>query len=368
MSTIRVAHVLHAFGFGGLEKGIATLIRHGSADFEHLILCLAKTGESESLLPYGTQLLELHKKEGSSLRFFVDLSRKLRALKPDVVHTRNWGGIDGVIAANLAGMRRCVVQGEHGWGMEDAFGKSAKRVWIRRLLSLGVREFTCVSKQMESWLQGEVKVFAPVSQIYNGIDTSLFSPEGKKAALRHELGLKASTKLIGSIGRLDPIKDHVGLIQAFQEVHQSCPDCALIIVGNGPERERLEAMSTPGVYFLGARYEVAQILRDMDIFALASINEGISNTILEAMATGLPVVSTNVGGTPELITHEYNGLLAEPRDHGQLASYLLTYLQAPAMRAEHGQHNRRITQERFSIEAMVQGYELVWSRISGKKS
>ncbi len=366
MSTIRVLHVLHAFGFGGLEKGIATVIRHGSPSFEHVILCLANTGESQSLLPDGTRVIELHKKEGNSPRFFFSLARQLRALQPDVIHTRNWGGMDGIIAANLAGLRRKVVQGEHGWGMEDAYGHSPKRVWIRRLLSMGVKEFTCVSKQMESWLQDEIKVFAPVSQIYNGIDTAHFSPQGDTAELRQELGLNGSTKLIGCIGRLDPIKDHAGLIRAFEQARQSEPDCALVIVGDGPEREQLEAVSTPGVSFVGARYDVAQILRELDIFALASVNEGISNTILEAMATGLPVVSTNVGGTPELIAHGHNGLLAEPRNHLQLASHLLAYLQSDELRQEHGRRNRRITKDRFSIEAMVQGYEQVWHRVANR--
>ena len=366
MSTIRVVHVLHAFGFGGLEKGIATLIRQASPDFEHVILCLARTGESASLLPAGTQVLELHKQEGTSAGFFVQLARKLRALKPDVIHTRNWGGMDGIIAANLGGMRGRVVQGEHGWGMEDAYGQSAKRVWIRRVLSLGVKEYTCVSKQIEAWLQDQVRVLCPLTQIYNGIDTSIFSPEGKQADLRQELGLAHETTLIACVGRLDPIKNHAGLIQAFHQVRQTFPESALLIVGGGPEGERLEALQTPGVYFLGGRYDIPDVLRAVDVFALASFNEGISNTILEAMATGLPVVSTAAGGTPELISHEHNGLLAKPGAVEPLASHLLYYLQNPELRAEHGRRNRSIARERFSIEAMLEGYEQVWRRVAGR--
>jgi glycosyltransferase involved in cell wall biosynthesis len=220
---------------------------------------------------------------------------------------------------------------------------------------------------MDPWLREQVKVRRPVTQIYNGIDTERFAPHGPVASLRQELGLRSSTLVIAAVGRLDPIKDHAGLIQTFAQVRQAYPDCALVIVGDGPEHERLAAMQAPGVFLLGARYDIPEILRAVDVFALASINEGISNTILEAMATGLPVVSTNVGGTPELITHGDNGFLAKPGCIEELASHLLAYLQDPGLRKEHGLQNRKVTNERFSIQAMVQGYEQVWRRVAGKR-
>ncbi len=365
MKKTRVLHVLHSFGFGGLEKGIATLVRHGSRDFEHVVLCLASAGESESLLPEGTPLMRLDKGEGSSMRFVLNLALLIRRLKPDVIHTRNWGGMDGIIASNLAGLGRKVVQGEHGWGMEDAYGKSKRRLFVRRALSLGVRQFTCVSGQMQKWLREEVRVFRPVTRIYNGIDTTRFSPRGAKAALRQELGLKDSTVLVACVGRLDPIKNHAGLIEAFQLAHRSFPDSALAIVGDGPERERWAGTPPPGVFFAGARYDIPEILRAADVYSLASFNEGISNTILEAMATGLPVVSTSAGGTPELVFHGRNGLLSKAKDVRTLASHLLAYFRNPNMRAEHGRLNRIIAENRFGIGKMVDGYERIWRRVAG---
>ena len=364
MNRLRIIHVLHSFGYGGLEKGIATLIRHGSLEFEHMVLCLAESGASSSLLPLETEIFELHKQKGTSFLFLWRLSRTLRRLKPSIVHTRNWGGIDAIIAANLAGLRRCVVQGEHGWGMEDAHGQNKKRIWARRLLSLGIREFTCVSMQMKTWIEREVNVFCPVTQIYNGIDTSRFSPEGPSTSLREKLGLSPETRLIVTIGRLDPIKDHAGLIQAFGQVRQFFSNCALILVGDGPERSRLNEVAGPGVFLIGSRSDIPSLLREADIFALASINEGISNTILEAMASGLPIVATDAGGTPELISHGKNGFLATPRNYEMLASHLLSYLRDPNLCKEHGEGNRRIVEERFSISAMVQGYEDVWRRVA----
>jgi hypothetical protein len=108
MKKVRVVHILHSFGTGGLEKGVATIISHASNSFEHIILCLSTSGESNRLLPSDTKIYELHKPAGNAFFFLLKLARTLRKLKPDVVHTRNWGGVDGVIAARFAGVSSAV--------------------------------------------------------------------------------------------------------------------------------------------------------------------------------------------------------------------------------------------------------------------
>src|SRR5208337_2333122 len=138
MPRIRVVHVLHSFGTGGLEKGIATLARHASC-VEHVIVCLANSGTSHRLLPAHTPVIQMGKRLGNSMSFIWKLARTLKTLRPDVVHTRNWGGMDGILAARLAGVR-AIVHGEHGWGMEDPYGLKPKRVMVRRFISLWVRE------------------------------------------------------------------------------------------------------------------------------------------------------------------------------------------------------------------------------------
>ena len=123
---MKVVHVVHAFGTGGMEKGVGTIVRHASPDIAHAVLCLTVGGASERLLTAGTPVVELHKPPGNSIRFLGRIARALRELRPDVVHTRNWGGFDGVIAARFAGVRG-VVHGEHGWTMDDPHGTDRRR-------------------------------------------------------------------------------------------------------------------------------------------------------------------------------------------------------------------------------------------------
>ncbi len=202
-----------------------------------------------------------------------------------------------------------MIHGEHGWDLGDAHGQNIKRVFLRRMLSTWVKEYTCVSRDMEIWLKEKIKVKRPLTQIYNGIDTRAFAPDGSSTKNRSQFGLTGKDIVIGVVGRLDPIKNHALLFKVFEEINNENPDVKLLVVGDGPERKNLEHLAGNGVQFLGNRADVPDILRMMDIFTLPSINEGISNTILEAMATGLPVVATDVGGNPEIIDDGQTGQL-----------------------------------------------------------
>jgi sugar transferase (PEP-CTERM/EpsH1 system associated) len=361
MQKIKVLHILHSFGIGGMEKGIAMLINNASAEFEHMILCLTCTGDSRHLISADIPIYEMHKPAGNSLGFIVKLAKKIREIKPDVVHTRNWGGMDGIIAARLSGCK-VVVHGEHGWGMDDPQGSSLKRKFLRRWLSLWVTEFTAVSQQIKVWLEEDVRVFKPVAQIYNGVESS--GPQRGRSAreIRQELNIPEAAFLIGTVGRLDPIKDQAGLIEAFAKLKALRPDSYLLIVGDGPEREKLEQLKIDGIYLLGMRKDVADILAALNLFVLSSLNEGISNTILEAMAAGLPIVATAVGGTPELIVNDKNGLLVAPGDYGNLADAMSRYTEDPVLCDQHGCENQSIIDAKFSVLAMVKGYETVWRR------
>ena len=355
-------HVLYSFDVGGLEKGIATLINNASPEFEHMILCLSHSGESKQLISDDIPIFELHKPPGNSVSFCLKLAKSIYRIQPDIVHTRNWGGIDGAIAARLAGCS-CVVHGEHGWDIDDPHGSSLKKKLVRRYLSLGIKEFTVVSQQIENWLENDVRVFRPVNCIYNGVDILSDYCLVEKGSLRKELNLSDSATLVGTVGRLDPIKDQAGLISAFVTIKKKIPQCHLIVVGDGSEKENLENITTDGVHLLGMRSDVMDILSSLDLFVLPSLNEGISNTILEAMAAGLPVVATDVGGTPEMIQSGYNGFLVQPHDYPALIDAQLTYLLNPQLMREHGVINRSVVKEKFTIQKMVSEYESVWKRV-----
>jgi sugar transferase (PEP-CTERM/EpsH1 system associated) len=271
--------------------------------------------------------------------------------------------MDGIMAARMAGIR-AVVHGEHGFGMEDPQGLRPKRILIRRFLSRWVSEYTCVSKRIENWLRNNVRVRQPITQIYNGVDIEKYRPGNGRTQIRAELGFAADIPLIGVVGRLDPIKDHSTLLRAFEAVRTIRPEARLFVVGDGPERKRLEGQAGEGVIFLGNRSDASEILRALDMFVLPSLNEGISNTILEAMATGIPVVATRVGGNPELVEDGRTGTLVESGDFQSMASAFLRYFENPDLRARHGKAGRDRVIKEFGIQKMVRTYESVYRRVA----
>lgn len=358
---IKVAHIVYSFGIGGLEKGITTLINHGSDDIAHIIISLCGTKDSEKLLKKPAQIICLDKQGGNSPRFIWDLAKEILAVRPDVVHTRNWSGMDGILAARLAGVK-AVVHGEHGWDMLDPAGASKKRRLIRKLTSLMVNHYTCVSRQLAGWLQQDVGIRKPVTQIYNGVDTANFMPAGpgKKQAVRQEMDVLPEDFVVGIVARLDAIKNHGALIDAVNQMAQSRPDVKLVVVGDGPEAASLKTRAGDHVRFLGYRSDTARLMQGFDLFVLPSFNEGISNTILEAMATGLPVIASNVGGNPELVADGKTGFLVDPHKPGDMADKITAYMADPEMMNRHGEQGRHLAVQKFSIQAMVENYEAVY--------
>jgi sugar transferase (PEP-CTERM/EpsH1 system associated) len=361
LPSIRVAHVIYSFGIGGLEKGITTLINHGSSDIDHVIISLCGNRESEKFLKKNVEIYCLDKQQGNSIGFIWDLLRLIRKIRPDVVHTRNWSGMDGILAAKLAGVKT-IIHGEHGWDMFDPLGTNKKRRRVRKLTSLMVNGYTCVSKQLALWLQTEVGVKKPITQIYNGVDALKSRPSGRqeKNELKKQFGFLPEEFIVGIVARLDAIKNHSTLFQAFKIVAQNHPLAKFVVVGDGPEMELLKFEAFDKILFLGYRSDTALLMRCFDLFVLPSFNEGISNTILEAMATGLPVIVSNAGGNPELVEDEVNGFLVDPVDPIRMADRIMDYINDPDMMARHGAVGRKLAVENFSIESMVKKYETVY--------
>jgi len=362
---LRVVHVVHSLGLGGMEKGIAACAARTSDRIEHAVVCLTRSGRAAALFPPGTLVREIGKPPGHSPAAFGRLVAELRRLRPSVVHTRNWGGVDGIVAARLAGIRG-VVHGEHGWDVDDLHGSSRRRRVVRRELSRLVCEVTCVSRHIADWLVREVGVRCPVTQIYNGVDTDRFRPGPERDAVRRSWGLAPEALVVGHVGRLVAVKDHATLLRAFEEVRRRVPRAVLVCAGDGPLEPELRRRAGDGVRLLGHRDDVAEVLRGFDVFALPSLNEGISNTILEAMATGLPVVASRVGGNPELVDDGRTGALVPPGDAAALAAALGHYLAADDLRREHGRTALAAARERFGTDAMARGYERVWERAAAR--
>ena len=355
-----IVHAMHSLAVGGLENGVVNLVNATGSAFRHVIVCMTGEGPMRERLRPGVDVVAIGKRPGHDLPAFVRLVRTLRRIRPAVVHSRNWAAFDAIPAARLARVP-FVVHGEHGREVGDPHGRSRRRNRARRTLAPLVSRFVTVSDDLRGWLIEVVGIPAhKVMTIRNGVDLSRFGHLERYPA-RLRLGLPGDSVVIGTVGRLDPVKDQAALVRAFATVAASHPDALLVIAGDGPCRAALgrlveELGIAARVRLLGDRTDVPAVLAAMDVFVLPSIAEGISNTILEAMASGLPVVATRVGGSPELIEDGVSGTLVPAQDPAALASALGVYLDEPGMRAVHGKAARERAAARFGLDSMCGAY------------
>jgi sugar transferase (PEP-CTERM/EpsH1 system associated) len=372
-----IAHVVQHFGMGGLENGIVNLLNHMPADrYRHAIVCLdGYTDFRHRLQRDDVQFFALHKQPGKDLGLYGRLYRKLRELRPDMLHTRNLSALEGQFVAAAAGVR-ARVHGEHGRDVFDLYGKNRKYNLLRKLARPLVNRYIAVSKDLASWLEHTVGADPQrITQIYNGVDSMRFHPRGETRALIGPQGfMNGNELLIGSVGRMVQLKDFPTLVHAFLRILSDKPESRkrlrLVIVGEGNSRaECLDLLRTANAEHLawlpGERADVAEIMRALDIFVLPSLGEGISNTILEAMASGLPVVATHVGGNGELVDAGITGTLVPSADPEAMAQALLTYFHDIALVRNHGAAGRAKIEAQFSMEAMVRGYTGVYDAALG---
>ncbi|MBW2740833.1 MAG: glycosyltransferase [Deltaproteobacteria bacterium] len=368
-SPIDVLHIVYSLNTGGMENGIVNIINNSNIDdFDHKVCCINVSGAAAKRLKHNIKIFEFEKKDGHSWFFIFRLARFIKKEAPDIVHTRTWGAIDGIVAAKLAKVP-IIIHGEHGWVIDDPCGRNIKRLLIRKVLSFWVNHYVAVSKDIARWLVNLVGVKrSSITEIINGVDTDRFCSL-KKLYIRNTLGYGKDEIIIGTVGRLDPIKDQRLLLQAFSYLKHEKKNLCLVLVGDGPEKQNLESVRKrlpcgDRVVFLGERDDVDKILSAFDLFVLPSRNEGISNTILEAMATGLPVIATDVGGNPELVKHGHTGLLFPPGGCQALVDALNFYIeQNPHMIEIHGQNARDRAVREFSLKRMVKEYETLYKSL-----
>ncbi len=363
-----IAHLIYRLDYGGLENGLVNLINGMPRDrYRHAIVCLAGfSAFRDRIARDDVAVVSVDKRPGKDVAAYGRIWRQLRRLRPAIVHSRNLGTADLQWVALAAGVRHRV-HGEHGWDAADPRGESVRGLRIRRLCRPATECYVAVSKDIARWLEDRVDVPENrIHQIYNGVDAQRFNPAGD-LPLDWPWAREPSNRplVIGTVGRLDPIKNQAGLLAAFARLVQApgthTGRLRLALVGAGPEEVRLREAAqalgiAPLVWFAGARADAPALLRGFDIFALPSLNEGISNTILEAMASGRPVVAARVGGNGELIEDGVSGSLYDSQDAGALAGAIGRYLDDPDLRAAHGAAARERCLSHFAMEAMVRGY------------
>ncbi|HEY9530975.1 MAG TPA: TIGR03088 family PEP-CTERM/XrtA system glycosyltransferase [Burkholderiales bacterium] len=368
-----IVHVVYRFGVGGLENGIVNLVnRMPASRWRHAILALTEVvGEfADRIQRHDVRYVELDKRPGHLVRDYPRLYRMFRDLKPAVVHTRNLAALEAVVPARAAGVP-VRIHGEHGWDMNDPEGKRLRYRLVRRAYRPFVNHYVALSHHLNDYLERAVGVPRErISQTYNGVDTEHFRPADTRLPIPGCPFGAIDEWLIGWVGRMEGVKDPLNLARAFIRASERSDRLRLVLVGDGALRADLEnVFKTAGlldrVWFAGERKDVADIMRGLDCFALPSLAEGISNTILEAMASRLPVVATRVGGNPELIESGMTGVLVPRASSDALADALLHYFNHRATARRHAKAARQLVENRFSLSRMVHDYSSLYERTLG---
>ncbi len=366
-----IAHVLFRFDYGGLENGVVNLINGLPAEaFRHAVIALTEaTAFASRIARADVSVHALNKRAGNDPAMLLRLYRLLRTLRPAIVHTRNLPTIEGAFVARLAGVGRRI-HGEHGWDVYDPDGSSRKYRALRRLMNPAIHRFVALSSELEEWLVRTVGI-APgkVVRICNGVDTEHFAPApGARNASLHGGRFPSASVIVGSVTRFGAIKDPLNLVRAFVAARREPlgSPLRLVMLGDGvlkadAERMLADAGLTADAWLPGSRDDVAPMLREFDIFALGSAREGISNTVLEAMASGLPVIASATGGNLELIEDGVSGRLVPPRDAAALTRALLEYASNPNLRAAHGAAARARARGSYSLRQMLAAYQELYN-------
>jgi sugar transferase (PEP-CTERM/EpsH1 system associated) len=369
-----VVHVVYRFDTGGLENGVVNLINHmPHAAYRHMVVALTEVTDFRRRLHHDdVHCVALHKSAGHGFKSYPRFWQLLRQHRPAIVHTRNLAALEMQLPAWAARVP-ARIHGEHGRDVDDLDGSNRHYQRLRRVYAPFVGSYVALSQDLAGYLRGPVGIAAQrIQQIYNGVDAQRFAPAlgGRKAIAGAPFAAPAHW-LIGTVGRMQTVK-HQGLlarafVRALAIAPQLRPRARLVMVGDGPLRGQAQAiLDEAGVgdlaWLPGERDDVADVMRGLDCFVLPSLAEGISNTILEAMATGLPVIATAVGGNAELVGHGRTGSLVPADDVDALAQALVTMAAQPERAAAMGQAGRREVEGRFSLQAMVSAYQGLYDR------
>jgi sugar transferase (PEP-CTERM/EpsH1 system associated) len=362
VAPLRVLHVVHGLSRGGLENGVVNLLNglpHN--EFHQSVACLDARGEMADRVSTQVPIQVLGRRR-HDLALPLRLARLIRSIRPHIIHCRNWNTWpDTVLAHRLSACRSTLVWSFHGF---------ADGHWFPRRRRVASRGLSLATDRLFAVCRDAAERFATLTSIpperfdvlYNGVDCRRFAPSDQRAALRRALGFADDELVVLTVASLTPVKNHAALLEAAaQVVSGTRRRLRFLWLGEGAERARLEARIRE--LGLGARVQlpggsdhVPRYLAAADLFVLPSELEGMSNAILEAMASGLPVVAHAVGGNPELVDHGHSGLLCPAGNVDALAGAIGRLVRNDAERAVMGAAARRRAEQIFSLEAMLVRY------------
>ncbi len=384
-----IAHIVFSFDIGGLENGVVNLINHSnSRQFRHVIICLTQYNQDffNKITHTDVQIFALDKKPGHDFPLFFRLYKLLKQVKPDIVHTRNMATLECQLPAFIAGVK-ARIHGEHGWDMADLSGANKKYQILRKLFVPLVKQYIALSKEGYNYLHDTIGIEKnKINHIYNGVDISRFYRDTAMLSHDHVLAqqnllpenfIHDEVLVFATVGRMAEVKNQLFLLRAFLELLLKYPQLRdrirLLVVGDGilmkPAVKLIDDFcqqqqcTNEWIFLNGESHHVDAMMRLMDVFILPSLAEGISNTILEAMASSLPVIATDVGGNAELVNENETGFIIPVNDVSVLSASMKKYIDDPLLIEQHGRAGRKRIENCFSLTAMVSHYETIYQKV-----
>jgi glycosyltransferase involved in cell wall biosynthesis len=369
-SPTRIAFVLHVMQVAGAEMLVFETIRRLGGRIRPVVFCLDRVGQlGEELERSGVPVIAFDRQPGLDWRLFGRLAREIRERQIDVIHAHQYTPFFySSVAARLSRRRPRVIFTEHGRHYPDVVSwkrRLANRLLFNRLAD----EITAVCEfSARSLADADGFPRSRIAVIPNGIEPDRYAPSPDRRALRQRLGLSPARVYIVIVARFHPVKDHATLLNAFAGVARVNADADLLLVGDGPLRGAIEQQIAAlgiqsRVSLLGVRSDVADILRASDVFALSSVSEAASITLLEAMASGVPAIVTDVGGNPELVRANVDGLMVKRGDAAGFTAAMLQLIESPERRAVMGQSAAARVTESFTLDDTIRRYDALYRPI-----
>jgi glycosyltransferase involved in cell wall biosynthesis len=355
----------------GAEVLVSEIIHRLGSGIRPTIFCLDSIGAlGERLQAEGVDVVALNRRPGLDFGVARALARGIRERDIEVVHAHQYTPFFYPALGRLVGLHDArIILTEHGRHYPDIV--SSKRRLFNHLVLDQMADAVNAVCGFSADALGKKDGFARarIEVIENGIDLSRYTTPTSRADARAQLGLDAQRQYVACVARFHPVKDHATLIKAFAKAAAARPQAHLLLVGDGPLRGDLTALVsslglTDRVTFMGVRRDVPLILCAADVFALTSVSEGASITLLEAQASALPIVVTAVGGNPELVRDGLDGLLAPRADVDGLGAALLRILEDEALAAKMGQSGQQHVREQYRLEDTVQRYDRLYRTLA----
>ena len=374
---INLLYVINSMNNGGAEMVAIRLAERLNKNIFRSIICsLSDEGPLRSILTNrGIPFYTLNKKEGKDFSIVFRLRRLLKKEKINIIHSHTIGPLLYSYFSTRFFKKIIWIHSEH-INMETEISYSLRHFYYNKILLGSIDGFVSIANHLTEYFKKRFNfkgVF--VTTIPNSIELSEFDIQSKfdSSCLKDELGIPSKCKIIGNISALREQKDHMTLIQSMEYVIKCVSDTVLVIAGEGECEDQLrryvkEMKLEKNIIFLGYRSDVRSLLQDFDLFILPSLYEGLPVCVLEAMASGIPVVATNVDGTNELVRNGHTGLLVPTKSPRKMADAIVELISNPDKIRKMGESARDVIKNEYNNIDMIRKYEefyeSIWQKLS----